>query len=87
MTVPPSPVWAFTDETGDVGRAAGSSRYLIVTVVLTRDPRLLGRTVTKTRKHLRKKLRGVPELKARTRPNAVRAAFLSPLALSEDLKI
>ena len=49
MTVPPSPVWAFTDETGDVGRAAGSSHYLIVAVVLTRTfpplPAYFGKTL------------------------------------------
>jgi len=38
MAVPPLPVWAFTDETGDVGHAPGSSRYMIVAVVLTRNP-------------------------------------------------
>jgi len=61
MTVSPSQVWAFADETGDVGRALGSSRYLIVAIVLTRNPRSLRKTVTKTRKHLRKKLKSIPE--------------------------
>ena len=80
MTVSPSPVWVFADETGDVGRALGSSRYLIVAVVLTRNPRSLRKTVTKTRKHLRKKLRNVPELKAWHTPKKVVARFLRYIA-------
>lgn len=61
-------MWAFGDETGDVGQAPGSSRYLIVAIVLTRDPRSLRKAVVKTRKHLRKKLRSIPELKAKRTP-------------------
>jgi hypothetical protein len=76
MAVLPSPVWAFADETGDVG----SSRYLIVAVVLTRNPRLLRKTVAKTRKHLRKKLKSVPELKAKRTPKKVVTRFLRYIA-------
>ena len=80
MTVSPSPVWAFADETGDVGRALGSSRYLIVAIVLTRNPRSLRKTVTKTRKHLRKKLKSIPELKAKRTPKKIVARFLRYIA-------
>ena len=80
MAVLPSPVWAFADETGDVGRAPGSSRYLIVAIVLTRNPRLLRKTVTKTRKHLRKKLKNIPELKAKRTPKKIVARFLRYIA-------
>jgi len=80
MAVSPSPIWAFADETGDVGRAPGSSRYLIVAVVLTRNPRPLRKTVAKTRKHLRKKLKNIPELKAKRTPKKVVARFLRYIA-------
>ncbi len=80
MVVSPSPVWAFADETGDVGRAPGSSRYLIVAIVLTRNPWPLRKAVTKTRKHLRKKLRNVPELKAWHTPKKVVARLLRYIA-------
>lgn len=76
MSVPSAPTWAFVDETGDVGRAPGSSRYLIVAVVLARDPRPLRKAVVKTRKHLRKKLKNIPELKAKHTPQKVVARFL-----------
>jgi len=80
MIVSPSPVWAFADETGDVGRVFGSSRYLIVAVILTRNPRSLRKTVTKTRKHLRKKLKSIPELKAKRTPKKIVARFLRYIA-------
>ena len=80
MVVLPSPVWAFADETGDVGRAPGSSRYLIVAIVLTRNPRSLRKTVTKTRKHLRKKLKSIPELKAKRTPKKIVTRFLRYIA-------
>ena len=80
MAVPPFPTWAFADETGDVGRASDSSRYLIVAIVLTRNPRQLRKTVVKTRKHLQKKLRNIPELKAKRTPQKVVARFLRYVA-------
>ena len=80
MAVPSSPIWVFVDETGDVGRAPGSSRYLIVAAVLTRDPKPLRKTVVKTRKHLRKKLRNVPELKAWHTPKEVVMRLLQYIA-------
>lgn len=80
MGTPPTPVWGFADETGDVGRARGSSRYLIVAIVLTRHPVLLRKTVVKTRKYLGKKLRNVPELKAKRSPKKVTARFLRYIA-------
>jgi hypothetical protein len=76
MSVPSAPVWAFVDETGDVGHAPGSSRYLIVAVVLARNPRPLRKVVVKTRKHLRKKLKNIPELKAKRTPQKIVARLL-----------
>jgi len=62
------------------GAPQGSSRYLIVAIVLTRNPRLLRKTVTKTRKHLRKKLKNIPELKAKRTPKKIVARFLRYIA-------
>ncbi len=76
----PAPVWAFADETGDVGSAPSSSRYLIVAVILTRCPRSLRRATVQTRKHLRKKLKNIPELKAKRAPLEVTARFLRYIA-------
>ncbi len=80
MGIPPTPVWGFADETGDVGRARGSSRYLIVAIVLTRHPDPLRKAVVKTRKYLGKKLRNVPDLKAKRSPKKVTARFLQYIA-------
>ncbi len=65
-------VHGFLDEAGDVGNAPASSRCLIVALVLTRNPVWLRKTVTKTRKHLGKKQRDIPEFKAsKTDPKIV----------------
>ena len=80
MDTLPTPVWGFADETGDVGRAPGSSRYLIVAIVLTRHPVPLRKAVVKTRKYLGKKLRNVPELKAWHTPKKVTKRLLRYIA-------
>lgn len=69
--------WAFVDESGDIGYAPTSSRYLIVAAVLTSRPELLRKAAAKTRKSLGKRLRDIPELKAQRTPRKVVLRLLS----------
>ncbi len=67
------------DEAGDVGHAQGSSRYLIVAVIIG-DLRRLRKAVAKARKRLGKRLKDVPELKAWHTPRKIVTRLLSDAA-------
>jgi hypothetical protein len=56
--------YGFLDESGDVGRAQGSSDNLIIVIVVTDNPARLRRVVAKTRKRLSKRRKDIPEFKA-----------------------
>ena len=71
---------SFLDEAGDVGRAKGATRYLIVVAIITGNPHWLRKAVIKTRKGLRKKLKQIPELKAKRTPKKVVAKLLRYIA-------
>jgi len=58
-------VQAIFDEAGDTGTSQLSSRYMIVAGVVCGSLEPLRRVITRTRKGLGKKLRNIPELKAR----------------------
>ncbi|MBM4467042.1 MAG: hypothetical protein FJ014_16070 [Chloroflexi bacterium] len=73
--------YGFLAETGDVGQAEGATRYLIVAVVITSNPHRLRKAVIKTRKGLRKKLKQIPELKAKRTPKKVVAKLLRYIAM------
>jgi len=66
----------FGDEAGDVGWAKGSSRHLVVAIVLTHEPQQLRRSVARIRQGLDKKLKQIPELKAYHTPEHVVARLL-----------
>ena len=70
----------FLDQTGDVGRIEGATHYLIVAVIITGNPHWLRKAVIKTRKGLRKKLKQIPELKAKRTPKKVIAKLLRHVA-------
>jgi hypothetical protein len=70
----------FLDETGDVGWAKGATRYLIVAAIITSNPHWLRKAVIKTRKRLRKKLKQIPELRAKRTPRKVVAKLLRYVA-------
>ena len=56
--------YGFLDEAGDVGYAGSSSTYLLIVIVVVRQPELLRKAVARTRRSLVKRLRNIPELKA-----------------------
>lgn len=72
--------WAFVDESGDVGSAPASSRYLIIAAVLTTQPEWLRKAVFKTRKSLGKRLQDIPEFKAQRTPRKIVLRLLSHVA-------
>lgn len=76
----------FGDEAGDVGRAEGSARHLVIAIVLTDDPQPLRRIVAQVRKGLGKKLKQIPELKAYHTPETVVERLLRKLA-QQDVEI
>jgi hypothetical protein len=76
----------FGDEAGDVGWATGSSRHLVVAIVVTHDPQHLRRIVARIRQGLDKKLKQVPELKAHHTPEHVIARLLRKVA-EQDVEI
>lgn len=76
----------FADESGDVGRAKGSTRHLVIAVVLTSDPQQLRRIVAQVRKRLGKKLKHVPELKAYHTPEDVIERMLRKVT-EQDVEI
>jgi hypothetical protein len=56
--------YGFLDESGDVGRAEGSSRHLVIAIVVTDDSTRLRKVVVTTRKRLGKRHKDIPEFKA-----------------------
>ncbi len=73
--------WGVLDEAGDVGSAEGSSRYLVVAVVLTGDLQPLRRIVARARKRLGKRLKDIPELKAKITPARLVERLLEDVVL------
>lgn len=76
----------FVDEAGDVGRAKGSARHLVIAAVLTDDPQGLRRITVQVRKGLGKKLKQIPELKAYHTPETVIERLLRKL-VQQDVEI
>lgn len=72
--------WGVLDEAGDVGSAGGSSRCLVVAVVLTENLQPLRRVVTRARKRLGKRLKDIPELKAWHTPPGVVLRLVEDIA-------
>ncbi len=70
----------FGDEAGDVGGADGSTRYLVIGIILTDDPQSLRRLVARIRKGMRKRLKQMPELKAYHTPRSVVFRLLRKVA-------
>ena len=68
------------DEAGDVGCAEGSSRYLVIAIVLIGNLHWLRKVVLKARKRLGKRLKNIPELKAKITPGKLVARLLDDVA-------
>lgn len=68
--------YGYLDEAGDVGRTEGASRHLIVALVVVAHPEPLRKSVSRTRKSLGKKLKQIPEFKAKHTPKRITAKLL-----------
>ena len=71
------------DETGDTGRRAGSSRYLVVAGIICANLEPLRKAIGRTRKSLGKELRHIPELKAWHTPPKITQQLLGRIAALE----
>jgi len=66
-------MYGVLDEAGDVGHAEGSSRYLVVAIVVVSNVNVLRKAVARVRKSIHKRRRDIPEFKAfKTDPRLTR---------------
>ena len=77
----------FIDESGDLGFSTGSSRWFIVTLLLTSTHRKVEKCVKKVHKGLRKKDKKVKELHAYKEKDATRKRVLKLVSKVEDVQI
>lgn len=79
--------YVFLDESGDLGFNERSSRWFILTVVLTNNHRRIEKCIKKVHKGLKKKYKKIGELHAYHADAATKKRVLKLLAETEDLKI
>lgn len=77
----------FLDESGDLGFSPRSSRWLILTILLTENHRKVEKAVKKVHHGLRKKHRNIKELHAYNVDSVTRKRMLRYLAEQEDCKV
>lgn len=77
----------FIDESGDLGFSAKSSRWMIVTLLLTNSHRRVEKCVKKVHRGLRKKGKRVRELHAYHENEVTRKRVLSKIAELEDIQV
>ncbi|MBN3037200.1 MAG: DUF3800 domain-containing protein [Candidatus Diapherotrites archaeon] len=72
----------FLDESGDTGfKKSGSSKFFVITILLTRDELGIKRAVKRVRQRkLKKKMKQLPEIKANNSSDTTRRRFLTDLA-------
>lgn len=81
-------LWAFIDESGDLGFGQGSSRYVTFAAVITSSLSAVERIPRRIRRRrLKKSLRRIPELKFHNSSHEVRTAVLRMLAASADVRV
>lgn len=77
----------FLDESGDLGFGERSSRWFVITIVLTSNHRKVERCVKKTHEKLKKKYKRIGELHAYHSDEVTRKRVLRSLAEVEDLQV
>ncbi len=77
----------FLDESGDLGFSKKSSRWFILTIVLTSNHRKIEKCVKKVHKKLKKKYKKVRELHAYHADSVTKKRVLRFLAETNDLKV
>ncbi len=80
-------MYLYLDESGDLGFGKKSSKFFVVTILFTKNPRYLSFCIKKARhKKLKKKLKERPEIKAYTSTQRIRELVLSCLA-KKDIEV
>ncbi len=79
--------YIFLDESGDLGFSRRSSKWFILTIILTNNHRQVEKSVKKVHKGLKKKYKTVKELHAYHADAITRKRILRLLSEVEDLKI
>ncbi|MCG2693118.1 DUF3800 domain-containing protein [Candidatus Parcubacteria bacterium] len=77
----------FLDESGDLGFSQRSSRWFVLTIVLTNEHRKIEKVVKKIHRRLKKKYRRVMELHAYHADSITKKRMLRCLADLEDIKV
>lgn len=77
----------FLDESGDLGFSSGSSRFFILTIILTTNHRKIEKVIKKAHKSLRKKYKKVGELHSYNSDPPTRKRVLKGLAEINECKI
>ncbi|MEK7653346.1 MAG: DUF3800 domain-containing protein [Patescibacteria group bacterium] len=79
--------YIFLDESGDLGFSERSSRWFIITIVLTNNHRIVEKCVKKVHRGLKKKYKKVGELHAYDSNPTTRKRVLRKLSEVSDLQI
>lgn len=79
--------YIFLDESGDLGFVKKSSRWFVLTIVLTNNHRKIEKCVKKVHYNLRKKFKRVAELHAYHADDITKKRILRLLSETNDLKI
>lgn len=77
----------FLDESGDLGFSKKSSRWFVLTIVLTSNHRRIEKCVKKVHKKLKKKYKKIRELHAYHANSVTKKRVLRFLAETNDLKV
>lgn len=80
-------IYAFLDESGDLGFSDNSSRWFILTIVLTSSHRKIEKCVKKVHKGLKKKYKKIKELHAYHVDAINKKRMLNLLANLDDLQV
>lgn len=80
-------IYIFLDESGDLGFKKSSSKWFIVTLVITNNHRPLEKAIKKTRNELRKKYKNISEMHAYHCDPSTRKKILRLLSKIDDLKV
>jgi len=80
-------LYIYLDESGDLGFKPGSSKYFLITLLITGNPRPIQKCIRKIRASLDKKPKQLKELKAYHSTEVTRNRLLKCLTDREDIEI
>lgn len=80
-------MYIYLDESGDLGFTSKSSKYFVITLLYTNDPKHIQRMLRKVRRRLlRKKYKSLPEFKSSRSDDFVKERILNGLS-NEEVEI